>query len=516
MSHARAVLPARDPVAEPYDALSYLRANAATRGSALAIYDDGDELDFAALLRAVLALMDDLRGRGVAAGDVVAVSLPNVWRYVALEVAVPAIGAVLLPLPLSLGHREVASSLARSRAVIAIAYSSEHAREIAGIAATVPTLRAVIDSATLDTETGSGGELGHPPDPDRVVQIALTSGTTGPPKLASLTARVKQLTSDGFTSRLGIGPGDRVLPLSPITQGGGEMCLYAQRSGAALVMAHEKRFDPARALTLAHESRTTVLGAVPTMVSRMLHSPALDATDLGRVRATISAGAPLPLALAQAWEERTGSRICSFYGAMDVGQLAVPSPDDPPSKRWTTVGRPHDKAEVLICDADGAALAPGVVGEICMRGPLVQPCYWGERTAPFDADGWAHFGDLGYLDRDGYLHVTGRLKDIIIRGGNNINPLEVEDVLRGCPSVRDVCVVGTPDSDLGERATAFVVATSGAEPTLDELRTHLSRRGLARYKWPESINVVDDIPVGDTGKVDRRALGRRLNRSAKG
>ena len=440
--------------AVPYDPLSYLRANAAVRGDALALHDEGEELSFDALLRAVLSLAADLRERGVEPGDVVAVALPNVWRYVALEIAVPAVGGVLLPLPIGLGRLDAESAIERSGASLVIGES---------------------DAGELETDGDPGDIPFAEPDPDRVVQIALTSGTTGRSKLAGLTARLKQLTFEGFTSRLGLGPRDRMLPLSPITQGAGEMCLYALRTGAALVMAHHARFDAERSLALAERTRTTVLGGVPTMVARLLHSPALADTDLSHLRATISAGAPLPEPVAREWEQRTGSPTCSFYGAMDVGQLAVPSPDDPAEKRWTTVGRPHDRAEVLICNPDGSAVEPGEEGEICMRGPLVQPQYWREDETPYADDGWAHFGDLGRLDEDGYLHVTGRVKDTIIRGGSNINPFEVEDVLRGSAAVQDVCVVGRPDEDLGERAVAFVVPAPGSTPSLDDLTAHLER-----------------------------------------
>jgi long-chain acyl-CoA synthetase len=475
----------------PYDALSYLRANATVRGDALAVHDDGEELTFDDLLRAVVSVAADLRERGVEPGDVVAVALPNVWRYVALEIAVPAIGATLLPMPTSLGRMETEDAIERSGAKLVIREDDE-----------------------LDTERNPGDLPFAEPDPDRVVQIALTSGTTGRSKLAGLTARLKQLTFEGFTSRLQLGPEDRMLPLSPITQGAGEMCLYALRTGAALIMSHHARFDAERSLALAQDTRTTVLGGVPTMVARMLHCPALDDTDLSSLRATISAGAPLPPTVAQAWEERTGAPTCSFYGAMDVGQLAVPSPDDPAEKRWTTVGKPHDRAELLICNPDGSAVEPGEEGEICMRGPLVQPRYWGEDETPYADDGWAHFGDLGRLDEAGYLHVTGRVKDTIIRGGSNINPFEVEDVLRGSAAVQDVCVVGRPDEDLGERSVAFVVPAPGSEPTLDDLTAHLEQQGLTRYKWPEGLHLLDALPHGATGKIDRQALREQAREGA--
>ena len=504
----------RATAAEPVvcDPLSSLRANAAARGEALAVHDEGEELSFDALLRAVLSLTADLRRRGMGPGDVVAVALPNVWRYVALEVAVPTIGATLLPLPISLGRLEAEDAIERSGASLVITGGA------GTVAETARSRAQVVDAAELVADGEPDGVPFPAPDPDRVVQIALTSGTTGRSKLAGLTARLKQLTFEGFTTRLGLGPGDRMLPLSPVTQGMGEMCLYALRTGAALIMSHHARFDAERSLELAERTRATVLAGVPTMIGRLLHSPALAGTDLSHLRATISAGAPLSPTTAREWEERTGAPTCSFYGAMDVGQLAVPSPDDPPEKRWTTVGRPHDRAELLICDPDGNPVAPGEEGEICMRGPLVQPRYWNPATredeTPYSDDGWAHFGDLGRLDEDGYLHVTGRVKDTIIRGGSNINPFEVEDVLRGSPAVQDVCVVGRPDEDLGERTVAFVVPAPGSEPTLEELAAHCEAAGLTRYKWPEAVLLLDALPSGATGKVDRKGLRERAKEDA--
>jgi acyl-CoA synthetase (AMP-forming)/AMP-acid ligase II len=202
----------------------------------------------------------------------------------------------------------------------------------------------------------------------------------------------------------------------------------------------------------------------------------------------------MPAEVARAWEERTGSKVCIFYGSMDAGQLAVGSPSDPQEKRWTTAGRVHDCAECMIT-ADG---------EICMRGPTVQERYWGERHGPYSDDGWAHMGDLGHLDADGYLHVTGRLKDIVIRGGSNINPYEVEDALRSHSDVADVCVVGRPDRELGERVQAFVVARRPL--AVGDLGRHLEQVGLARYKWPEYVEQLDEIPLKGPGKVDRAAL----------
>ena len=493
---------------QPYRPMTYLMANAAARPQAPAVYEPGGETSFAELLALARTWMGFLVASAVVPGEVVAVSLPNSTQYVAVEIAVPAVGAVLMPLAPSLGSYELESSLSRSGASLVVldAVTGESVRPVAEH---VPNVRVVVEPQDMAGADAAGEPEPYPTQPSDIVQIALTSGTTGPPKLASLPAELKQLTFEGFTSRLAITSEDRVLPLSPVSQGVGEMCLYALRHGACLVMTGESRFSPERALALARQSRATVLGGVPTMVRRLLHEPAIS--ELEGVRVTAVAGAPMPPDLARAWEEATGSKMCGFYGAMDIGQLAVTSPDDPAEKRWTTVGRPHERAEMMVCDAEGRAVPPGSTGEICMRGPLVQPRYWAEGSTPYSADGWAHFGDLGFVDEDGFVHVIGRTKDIIIRGGNNINPHEVEGVLLDHPGIAEACVVGLADEDLGERPVACVVLREDEAVSLEDLRQFLRARGIARYKWPEGLLIVDELPVGSTGKVIRPQVREKVS-----
>ena len=441
----------------PYRPVSYLEGR-----TGVAVWDAGAEKTFQQLLESVRRMQGALAARGVKPGDVVGVQLPNVWQYVALELAIPDLGAVILPLPLSLGEHE-------------LRWVEEKAK---------PKL--IVRDLDFDSAEKAEFEVARP-DPERVVEIALTSGTTGLPKLASLSARLKQVTFESFTSRLGIVEDDLVLPMTPLTQGIGGMCLYCLRTGAGLVMLREPHWTVEHCLRVAAESRATVLVGVPTNVIRMLNHP----ISLPEVRAVAVAGAPLPPEIAERWETTTGISISSFYGSMDAGQIAVASPSDPPDKRWTTVGRPHDRAEWQIA-----------AGEICMRGDLVQQRYWGEDFGPLAADGWAHMGDLGFVDDDGYLHVVGRVKDIIIRGGTNINPYEVESMLRLHPAVRDACVVGCPHPELGEVPVAFVVG----QVDKDELDRFLGERSLAHYKWPESVHVVDELPLSGPGKVDRKSL----------
>lgn len=434
----------------------------------MAVWDRGP-ITFADLDSRVRRSKTWLTAKGVGAGDVVGVRLSNVWQYVALELAIPDLGAVILPLPLSLGEHE-------------LSWIEEKTR---------PAL--VVDEPVLvefEAVTASAMPAVADPDPDRIVEIALTSGTTGMPKLAALSARLKQVTYEAFTSRLHIVETDRVMPMTPLTQGIGGMCLYCLRAGASLVMLREPRWTAEQCLSVANQAEATVLVGVPTNVIRMLGRP----VSLPTVRAVAVAGAPLPPEIAERWETTTGIPISSFYGSMDAGQLSVASPSDPREKRWTTVGRPHDVAEWKITES----------GEICMRGDLVQQRYWGEASGPYAGDGWAHTGDLGFVDGDGYLHVIGRVKDIIIRGGTNINPYEVESILRSHPGVIDACVVGRAHAELGEVPVAFLVAR---EPMhADGVARFLEQRGVAHYKWPEAVQIVDELPFSGPGKINRAKL----------
>jgi acyl-CoA synthetase (AMP-forming)/AMP-acid ligase II len=273
---------AHAPPPRPFDALSYLEFNAAATPDAPAIWDEGDTRSFQSLRDHTYALIARLAHEGIRPGDVIAVALPNVALYVALEIAVPATGAVLFPLPLGIGHRELASVLERSGAKLLVTDDSPAGRGIAEVVAHLPDAPALLAASDLAT-TERAEHPGRndrtdplptpapnqaPADPDRIVQIALTSGTTGLPKLASLSARLKQLTFEGFTTRLRVQPGDRMFPMSPITQGVGEMCLYALRRGAALVMLGSRRFDPEAALTIARDSETTAVRAPASAIRR--------------------------------------------------------------------------------------------------------------------------------------------------------------------------------------------------------------------------------------------------------
>ena len=490
------------PGAQRYDPVSYLDGNCRVRPGALAVLDPERQLTFVELRSLVRVAAGALLAEGLCPGEAVGVHLANSWEYVVLELAIPHAGGVILPLPMPLATHEMEWALSRSGATMVISSLET------GAPAGVPSRCRAILTTDLLRPADRVAVPQPDADPDRVVEIALTSGTTGLPRLASLNARLKQATFEGFTRRLEIGAGDRILVVSPVAHGLGGMCLFGSRVGAALVMLRQERFDADGTVAAAAETRATHLVGVPTNIIRMLNSEALSHSDLSAARVTAVAGSLMPPEVARAWEERTGSKVCVFYGSMDAGQLAVGSPADTAEKRWNTVGRPHDVAELKIVDPDGRALPEGEAGEICMRGPTVQDRYWGERDGPFSADGFAHTGDLGFLDQDGYLHLAGRLSDIIIRGGANINPTEVETILRRHPAIADACVVGRPDRELGERVVACVVPRQETRLDLGEIRKWLEDAGLAYYKWPEALMTIHELPLSGPGKIARSQLRR--------
>jgi len=284
------------------------------------------------------------------------------------------------------------------------------------------------------------------------------------------------MTFESFTSRLGITEEDRVLPMTPLTRASAGMCLYCMRLGAPLVMLREPHWNAEHCLETAAAARATVNGRRADQ-----RDPDAQPADLpahgsrGRRR-----GSPTAPEIAQRWENSTGSQSLAFTGRWTPASsqcAARPIHRIFAGRRW--VGRTI-AAEWKIVD-----------GEICMRGDLVQDRYWGEDAGPYAEDGWAHMGDLGFVDESGFLHVVGRVKDIIIRGGTNINPYEVESLLRMHPAVLDACVVGRPDAELGEVPVAFIVGDA------DIRRARPLPRGqrTCSYKWPAAMYSVGELPA---------------------
>ena len=352
------------------------------------------------------------------------------------------------------------------------------------------------------------------------INIQFTSGTTGLPKGATLTHR-NILNNGYFAARtLKLSPDDRICIPVPLYHCFGMVLgnLAALTSGAAMVYPGPA-YDPKLVLEAVQAEKCTALYGVPTMLNTILNQPDLDHYDVSTLRTGIMAGAPCPTAMMRQIMGRLNlAEVTIGYGMTETSPLTTQSEtDDPFDKRVATVGRVHPHAEAKVIGPDGKVLARGQQGEYCSRGYAVMRGYWDnpEQTAEaIDADGWMHSGDLAVMDEDGYLRITGRIKDLIIRGGENIYPREIEEFLLTHSSIADAQVFGVSDDKFGEEVCAWVIAKPGHDLTPDDVLSHCKGQ-IAHYKVPRYIRIVDSFAMTVTGKAQKFEMRKIMEESFK-
>ncbi|WP_370941999.1 class I adenylate-forming enzyme family protein [Amycolatopsis sp. cg5] len=465
-----------------------------------AIIDDAGELTYAELDERVRRLAAGLHEAGIRAGEVVATQLPNGRDTCVADLAVAALGAVVLPFPIGRGSVEARSILTRSKAA-AVLVTPETVPPFEGLRREIPGLRHVL---TPDIAGQTFPRI--PTDPDGPARILVSSGSEAEPKLVAYSHNALACGRGAFIRRL-IPPGGelRALFLLPLASsfGSNGSTVTLARHGGTLVL--QSKFDAEAALRLIGRARPTHLIGVPTMFRMLIGHPAFAITDTSSLRVVAPGGAQLDAPTAHACRDAFGCAVVNVYGSAD-GVNCHTALDDPPS-RITTAGRPNPAvAEIRIVDADLIPQPPGTIGEIVARGPMSPLCYVGDDTLNTryrTPDGWVRTGDLGVFDAEGYLTVVGRLKDVVIRGGANISPAEVERAIAAHPAVRDVACTGLPDPLMGERLCAFAVAPG---LTLAELGAFLDAHGLDRFKHPERLVLLDSLPLNPAGKVAKDVL----------
>jgi fatty-acyl-CoA synthase len=448
-------------------------------------------------------------------GEHVAVWASNVPEWVLIEFGAALAGLTLVTInPAYLGA-ELAFVLKQSQACGIIVQDSYRNRDLVAavkdVRDTLPAIREIIPLSSW-TEFVRSARAGDPlPSvrPDDVAQIQYTSGTTGAPKGARLTHRGLANNARFFARAIGAGESDIwINPMPMFHTAGCSLCtLGALQTGGRHVLP--PAYDPELMLRLFEEERGTILLSVPTMLIRMLDAPAAVDRELSSWRLVALGGAPVPPELVRHAELR-GLKVAIGFGQTEASPyLTHTLPDDPHPDWVSTVGRPLPQTEIKIIDPDTSATIPrGEIGEICARGYGIMKDYFDNRDATssaIDAEGWLHTGDLGSLDEHGYCRVQGRRKDIIIRGGENIYPREVEDILHTHPAILDASVVGVPDRDWGEVPVAFVQLKPGCEATGEDL-TQFCRERLASYKVPRIWRVVDQFPQTASGKTQKFRL----------
>ncbi len=345
-----------------------------------------------------------------------------------------------------------------------------------------------------------------------------TSGTTGRPKGAMLTHGNLFWNNVNALLAFDISHDDVSLVTAPLFHIGGlnvTTLLTLHKGGQIVLMP---AFDPGQALKLIADYQVTTMFGVPAMFLFMSQVPEFEAADLSSLRYLICGGAPVPETLITRYGQR-GIAFVQGYGLTETSPLALVLRTDEVSVKVGAAGHAVlPLSDVRLVDAQNNAVAPGERGEICVRGPQVMAGYWNNREATnavIDADGWFHTGDIGQADEDGYVYVVDRLKDMVITGGENVYPAEVETVLYSHPAIAEVAVLGTPHQQWGEAVTAVVALNSGAALTLDELR-EFARDKLAGYKIPLRLEFVDALPRNPAGKVLKYQLAAQLTASPQG
>jgi non-ribosomal peptide synthetase component E (peptide arylation enzyme) len=342
--------------------------------------------------------------------------------------------------------------------------------------------------------------------------LTSTSGTTGVPKIVEWPLAPRVMTSKCRVEIWKLTGEDIAMAVAPFAGGAAGTLTYfaAPLVGAKIVLLEE--FTPEGALEMIQKEKVTCIGVVPTHIIRMLECD-LSKYDLSSLRFIRSAGGYLPPQVAMEAEERLGGKITSDLGTQDVGSVSGCSIDDPPDVRRRTVGKPLRGNVIKLLDENGKEVPPGEPGILYMRGPHSPAGYWRDPEATrevFDDDNWTTTGDIVTLE-DGRIWIMGRQKDVIIRGGQNIYPAEIEGLLNEHPKVASIAIVAMPDREFGEKACAYVVPKPGETFTFDDMIQFLKAKKLAMYKLPERLEIIQAMPtVGDSGKVDKKVLKKDI------
>jgi non-ribosomal peptide synthetase component E (peptide arylation enzyme) len=342
-----------------------------------------------------------------------------------------------------------------------------------------------------------------------VCQIATTSGSTGTPKCVEVPLYTRLLTGWIHLKRFGVSAADRLAAATSIVTGTADALVYngGCAVGAAIVLMDH--FAPDECLSLLAAERVSVIPLVPTMMARILALPDLSPYDLRALRIIVNHGSSLPRVQGEEIEKQLGCRIVQAYGSVDCGGISATCWNDPQEVRLGTLGQPLDGNEIRIVDSDDREVPLGEVGKLLVRGLHTDARFLNnpELDAGRRVNGYFDLQELGKRDKDGNIVLMGREHDLIIRGGQNIFPADVEAVLSQHPNIVEVAVVGIPDSEMGERVCAFVVCGQGKPVDLIEIKSFLEAKGLARFKWPERMEIVTSLPRVASGyKIDKKKL----------
>jgi long-chain acyl-CoA synthetase len=486
-----------------------LTDTAAEHGDRTAFKLDDVELTYSVLEGSSARIAALLKARGLEPGDRVGLMLPNVPYFPAIYYGILRAGGVVVPMNVLLKGREVKFYLSDSGAKLLFAWHDfgEAAKAGAGEAGaeTILVKPGEFEQLVMEHEPDTAGadRAG-----DDTAVILYTSGTTGTPKGAELThsnlgrnCTVTQTTLGEFSHE------DVLLGALPLFHSFGQTCTMNSAIAVGACVTMLPRFDPEKALEIIERDKVTVFQGVPTMYNAMLHANAADTVDASCLRLCMSGGAAIPVELIRGFEDKFGCAILEGYGLSETSPVASFNHPDRERKPGS-IGTPIEGVEMQVWDDEGNEVAQGEVGEIVIRGHNVMKGYWERPEATeegIDEDGWFRTGDMAKVDEDGYFFIVDRKKDLIIRGGYNVYPREIEEVLYEHPAIQEAAVLGVPDESLGEEVGAAVVLKKGESLDPDEIKAYVKEQ-VAAYKYPRKIWFEDDLPKGPTGKILKREI----------
>lgn len=476
---------------------------AASAPDAPAIRDDAGTLTNADLAARVRRVAAALAGRGVGQGDVVAVLLPNRVELILVLLAAWRLGAVVTPINPVLGPAEARYQVEDAGSMLVV--TEEHRADLGA-----PTLAldditetaADVDSTAVDTS------------PDDLALLIYTSGTTGSPKGVMLTHGNLDAMTESFIEWFEMDAADHSLLVLPLFHANGIVLgtLSPLRAGGQVTIAG--RFARDRFFDAVERFRPTYFSAVPAIYAMLNALPSDMQPDTSSLRFAVCGAAPMPAEAIRRFEDRFDVTLVEGYGLSETTTASTINPLRG-ARKPGTVGLPLPGQQVAVVDEAGAPVPPGESGEVVIAGPVVMAGYLGrpEETAKTIIGGWLHTGDVGRFDQDGYLQIVDRIKDMIIRGGENIYPKEIENALYSHADVHEAAVVGRPDDVLGEVPVAFVVLSDGAAADGAALERHVAGI-LAPFKRPARIDLVAEIPKNPVGKIDKPTLRRIVRERA--
>ncbi len=480
---------------------------AAQHGERTAVKLDDIELNYQTLDEGSARVAGLLAAKGVQADDRVGIMLPNVPYFPVVYYGVLRAGGVVVPMNPLLKGREVAFHLQDSGTNVIFVWGdmAEEAEQGGQEAGAEVISIAPGEFEKLLGEQEPRREVVDRADEDTAV-ILYTSGTTGTPKGAELTHANLKRNVEVSTGLFDMSCEDVVFGGLPFFHSFGQTCALNATIAGGGTITLLPRFEPGKAFEIIQRDKVTILEGVPTMYSALLNHPDGDQCDTSSLRVCVSGGSALPGEVLRGFEDKFGAAILEGYGLSETSPVASFNHPDR-ERKVGSIGTPIEGVEMKLVDDDGKDVPQGEVGEIVIKGHNVMRGYWGreDATAEVLQDGWFHTGDMGQIDEDGYFFIVDRKKDLIIRGGYNVYPREIEEVFYTHPAVAEAAVVGVPHDELGEEIGAAVALKEGESVDEDTLRDFIKEE-VAAYKYPRQIWFVDELPKGPTGKILKREI----------